>query len=691
MIAGMRSHAPALGPDSAHRPGLVRLAWGTAILATSFGVLFLVLLAVNSADPRIDAYQYWGASAVIVILFPVIGALIVSRFPANLLGWVFLLIGLATGAGDFATEYARYTTDVDPGALPGGVFAAWVSSYMSDLGYFSLVLIPLLFPNGRPLNERWRLVIGVVAGAIALNVLARAILPGPLQGFGEIENPLGVPALGGTPQLAIDATLPVLPLGLAAGILCLILRYQRADSTGRLQLKWFVLAVALQPVGLIGNTIFPELAWLIGGISVALIPIAIGVAVLRYRLYDVDVVINRALVYGTLSAGVIGLYVLVVGGAGALLQSNRSSLALSIVAAGLVAVLFQPLRERLQRAVNHLMYGERDDPYGVLSRLGQRLRATISPDEVLPTIVESVARALKLPYVAILLRTDDGSVTTAAEFGRRTDDAPLVLPLAYGTEPVGQLVLSPRAPGDPFSSTDRRLLNDLARQAETAIYAVRVTNDLQRSRERLVNVREEERRRLRRDLHDGLGPRLATLTLKLDAARNLLTSQPETAKALLVELKEQTQAAVTDIRRLVYDLRPPSLDELGLIPAIREQATSYSQNGLRVTVNGPDRLPPLPAAVEVAAYRITQEALTNVVRHARADHCHITLALNGALTIEVTDDGVGLPAGSRAGVGLTSMRERAVELGGRLTVEALPAGGTRILAHLPLPSTERAP
>jgi signal transduction histidine kinase len=224
---------------------------------------------------------------------------------------------------------------------------------------------------------------------------------------------------------------------------------------------------------------------------------------------------------------------------------------------------------------------------------------------------------------------------------------------------------------------------------------VRLTADLQRARERLVTTREEERRRLHRDLHDGLGPQLASLTLTIGAARELLRHDPDAADRLLQELTLHTQAAITDIRRLVYALRPPALDDLGLVPALREQAAQYSQAGLQIAINAPDRLPPLPAAVEVATYRIVQEALTNVVRHARARTCtvSITLTPGGSLVARIQDDGVGLPpAGAtpasdslaRPGVGLTTMRERAAELGGTFEIASVRGGGTCITAGLPL-------
>ena len=322
-----------------------------------------------------------------------------------------------------------------------------------------------------------------------------------------------------------------------------------------------------------GNSLFPNYAWLIGGIGVASLPVAIGFSVLKYRLYDIDLIINRTLLYSALTACVVGIYILAVGYLGAMFRVE-GNLLVSLLATGVVAVLFAPLRERLQRGVNRLMYGERDDPYVVLSRLGERLKATTAPEAVLPAIVEMVAEALRLPYAAIALKRDDGTFETVAARGHPKGE-PLVLPLSYGTETIGQLILSPRAPREPFGPADRRLLDDLARQAGVAVHAARLTDeairlsaDLQRSRERLVTAREEERRRLRRDLHDGLGPQLASMTMKAEAAGYLLDVDSARAGELLSGLICQAQEAVADVRRLVYALHPPALDALGLLGAI---------------------------------------------------------------------------------------------------------------------------
>ena len=241
----------------------------------------------------------------------------------------------------------------------------------------------------------------------------------------------------------------------------------------------------------------------------------------------------------------------------------------------------------------------------MLSRLGQRLGGTLGHETLLPTVVETIVQALRLPYAAIAVRQGE-VLAPAASVGVAGGDL-VVWPLMYGDEPVGELAVAPRAPGEPFGAADRRLLDDLARQAGVAVHAVRLGADLRRSRERLVGAREEERRRLRRDLHDGLGPQLASQTLTLDTARKLMPTDPAAADALLDELHGHIQAAVVDVRRLVNALRPPVLDDLGLVAALREGARRYDDAGLSVHFATPDALPTLPASVEVAAYRIAQE------------------------------------------------------------------------------------
>jgi signal transduction histidine kinase len=554
-----------------------------------------------------------------------------------------------------------------------------------------------LFPDGRfvPRWTRWLAPLWIV--------LQAAIIYAPLSPLSIWTWPFPLPLL-------------VMFGFLSSLVFAQIYRYRRVSTqVQRQQTKWIVFGISLLIaegfVVLATGAIFPSLratgslgyvvANTIFRILLPFIPVSIGIAVLRYRLWDIDPIINRTLVYAGLTACVIGIYVLIVGYLGAIFQT-RGNMAISLIATGVVAVAFQPLRDRLQHTVNRLMYCDRDDPYAVIARLGRRLESSLAPDAILPTIVTTVRESLKLPYAAIVLTTDDGRWTADVSVGSRPSSIVVqageavgdlvTIPLTYQHEPVGQLLLAPRSAGESFSPADRRLLDDLVRQAGVAVHAVRLTTDLQRltadlqrSRERLITAREEERRRLRNDLHDGVGPTLSSLAQRLSIARALTLDDPPAGAAMLDELKDEVKTLIGDIRRLVYALRPPALDEFGLLGAIREHAQRIGGEQLSVTIDAPPALPPLPAAVEVAAYRIVMEALTNVVRHAHARSCTITIRLDDSyLIVEVRDDGCGLPAEYHAGVGLQSMRERAVELGGECTIKSAAGGGTLVWARLPV-------
>jgi signal transduction histidine kinase len=651
-------------------------------------------------------------TGVLSLAYPMVGALIASRLPSNPIGWIFCSVGLLYAAQRFSLAYADYAM-VENLALPVSEYAAWFSSLVEFTGLILAgVFVILLFPDGHLLSRRWQLVAWTAVCGAVLTALYDAFDPSSVSSYTYVENPfgfqgyyiVGIPTFEFLWTSALVGEILLLTSFLAA-LFSLVLRLHHARGEERSQLKWFLYAAVpaslcfsfvllsyivfdftylvfgtpLEPFGQNENEIF-----YVGVVGLLFVPVFTYIAILRYRLYDIDVVINRTLVYGALTSCVIGIYVLAVVALGALFQA-QGNIAVSLLATGLVAVLFQPIRSRLQRGVNRLMYGERDDPYVVISRLGRRLEAALAPDTVLPTLVETIAQALKLPYAAILLKEGEGFRTTAAYGSPRGE--PETLPLVYQREELGRLVLSPRSPGEGFSDADRRLLEDLARQAEVAVHAVRLTTDLQHSRERLVATREEERRRLRRDLHDGLGAQLAGLNVQAGTLRRLIPRDPDAADELVVELRDELRSAIADIRRLVYDLRPPALDDLGLVEALRRLAERYSSEGeqLRVSVEAPESLPGLPAAVEVAVYRITQEALTNVGRHAQADSCVVRLAVNEDVALEIVDDGLGIPAGRGAGVGLSSMHERTSELGGSCIVQSVPKGGTQVLVRLPLP------
>ncbi len=642
------------------------------------------------------------------LAYSILGAVIISRQRKNRIGWLFCAIGLVMAIENFTGEYAVYGLLLVPGSLPAALMIGWIQNWMWPLQIgLPFLLLPLLYPNGRLLSERWKLVGWLTIVAIASLTLGTAFMPGPLGNYfigsqATINNPLGITALGLVSERMKMMWILAILLLMLASMGSLILRLRRATADERQQIKWFVyvatlLAMLLGATGLFTVVTFTPtestsplgIAYsLLFSIVSAGLPIATGLAILKYRLYDIDIIINRTLVYGGLTVIVIIIYVLIVGIAGTIIQGS-DNLLISILATGLVAILVQPLRDRLQRGINRMMYGERDNPVTVLSQLGQRLEATIAPDAVLPVLTETVAQTLKLPYAAITWgAAHDGEV--AAAHGRPAGEL-IRLPLTYRGETIGHLVVSPGAPGEEFSPADHHLLKNIAHQAGMAVHAVSLTADLQRSRQRLVTAREEERRRLRRDLHDGLGPNLASQGLKLAAVRQLIEKDPAAAAPLLDQVMAQNQSTVDEVRRLVYGLRPPALDELGLVAAIRDHVAGMDgKSTLQIEITEPQEgLPPLTAAIEVAAYRIVLEALTNVIRHAQAHRCVIRFSLdqkdsNYTLQVEIQDDGIGLPSTRRAGVGTRSMRERAEELGGTCDIESVMGSGTRVCARVPL-------
>lgn len=562
--------------------------------------------------------------------------------------------------------------------------AAAVNSFiLLPLVYFPLIMILLaVFPDGRfvPRWTRWLLPMMLLLAPIT----ASQTFSGR-QSFSEpLSSPLIIGAYAGWVLIVL-----VLVRGQ-------IYRYRNVSTRQqRQQTKWvvygFFVMIGLFAIGsgpwsyalsLPPGTTMPwwlppaESTWII---ALAILPIALTVSIVRYRLYDLDLLINRTLVYGGLTAAVVGLYVLVVGALSTLFQAQEN-LFIALVATGLVAVLFQPLRQRLQRWANRVVYGDRDEPFEALARLGRRLEGTFSPEMVYPTIVETVAQTLKLPYAAIAVKR--GEEFEIAEVHGSNGQEPVVYPMTHQGEVIGQLLVGRRTPGEDFSPADERILRNFAWQAGTAVHAVQLTADLQLSRQQLVTTREEERLRLRRDLHDGLGPALASVIWQADSARDLVYKDSSEAVQLLEGSIEQAQAALADIRRLVYGLRPPALDELGLVGALEQAARKHQQT--EVIIEAPAPLSSLPAAVEVAAYRIVQEAIKNAVEHGKANKCVVCLSLDGNLCLTVEDDGLGLPEAVTPGVGLVSMRERAEELGGTFKIHLRPVGGTEVEVRLPL-------
>ena len=653
------------------RPATVRIIWCLLVLASGA----LVGLGLPGVAGRADAYGalYAAMSLGVVAVFAGTSALLVWRRPTDRLAVFGACALLLFGAITFPDFADQAVSRVPALLLPKVV--------LDVAGRTAFTAFLFVFPNGRfvPRWMRWPVL------AWMLVQLPRPFLIGD-----------DVAAVRVTYDYAV---VPMFLVGFGCVVYSQVYRYRRVSTPlQRLQTRWtavgFGAAVTVFGAASLLQVFIPDLrqplaAVVLTGVAdlgIALIPLSLAVALLRHGLFDVDALIGRTLVYGALTLTVVAVYVVLVGYLGSLFRTE-DNLLISLLATGAVAVLFQPLRERLQRGVNRLLYGQRDEPYAVLSDLGRRLAATADPTAMLPAVVETIARALKVPYVAI--ETAESAPAAVAAAGVARGDV-IRLPLAHQGETLGTLVLGRRTRGEGLSVADQRLLDDLLRQAAAALAAVRLNAELQRSRERLVNAREEERRRIRRDLHDGLGPTLAALGLKLETARNRLSDDPR-ADVLLAELAERTQAAVGDIRRLVYALRPPALDDLGLVGALRQLASSLEGqqlNGLKISVEAA-QLPALPAAVEVAVYRIVQEALTNVARHAHASTARVVLfTRDSGLCLSVEDDGVGLPAECPAGVGLASMRERAEELGGACLIARHPSRGTSVVATVPVRDKE---
>jgi signal transduction histidine kinase len=615
------------------------------------------------------------------------GCVLLARRPGHPMGPLLCLIGLADAFATGCYAYVRYAVVHSPGSLPFSTLALWVNTWAyapaTSLGAMVLLLV---FPDGRLLSRRFRPALWAALAFIPLSIAAFAFYPqnlGPL--FRYRHNPYAFPQLD---WLYETCGALAIGFGVVAGVgavASMTLRWRRSDRVGRQQLKWLLAVLPFTVVSLIATLVFPGTWSLVLALPAGiLMPIAIGIAVTRHRLYEIDILLNRAALYGLLTAGVAAVYLAVVVIAHSLFGVQGRGLPVQIIATVLAAAALWPLHDRVQRRVDRLFYGDRGVPYEALARLGRRVEEAADPETALNSVVKTIADSLRLPYAALELRLGDGW-SPAATYGEAPTQV-VAFPLTFQRETVGRLLVGMRSRGENLGPDDVRLLADLARQAGPAAHVVALRRALDASRAGLVTAREEERRRLRRDLHDGIGPTLAGLTLGLDTARARAADQPALTE-LLGKLKAETQRAVTDVRRIVYGLRPPALDDFGLIGSLREEVgrLQYEAPALTVTLDAPDNeAPDLPAATEVACYRIVTEALTNITRHALATKCTVRIRLDDQdLDVEVRDDGVGLPEGWRAGVGITSMRERVAELGGDIVIEPALPHGTRINARMP--------
>jgi signal transduction histidine kinase len=647
-------------------------------LAAALGV-FVFLEVIAAAALCVVAGWSWPdaleafvvTNSAIGLSFGSCGAVLAWHRPRNPIGWLFAAGGVAQATSALAAPLGAVLHEAAaPIAVQRLVITIFSWSWPWAIGLV-LPLALLLFPDGRPISRGWRwVVIAVIITAplFALEMGTFPDAPDPDYPIGYLTIPFY-----DLLQPLWTATEIRTSFALFLGLAALAVRYRRGSDVERRQLLWLVLAVLIAlivilPWGLVASTPIEVL------FAIPLIPIAVTVAIVRHQLLDIRLVVSRLLAWLLLLLAVAVAY------AGLVALLNRFGtprIGWSALVTVLLVLLAAPLLPRLQRLVDGAIYGDRGDPARVMSRLGEQLA---TPDAGLHGVATTVRAALRLPYLAI--ERDGKILASDGERPERVDS----WPLTHGGKPEGRLRVGLRSGERELAAADRRAFAMLADPVAVAVHSTVVSEELQASRERIVAAREEERRRLRRELHDGLGPTLTGIAFAADAAANTIDDDPEQSQQLLTTLRRDTRAALADVRRLVDNLRPPALDELGLAGALRQRADqlSWRSDGesIHVRLNVPDQLPALPAAIEVATYRIATEALTNVVRHSKATGAVVQLSCDERLEVSITDDGP--PNGAWApGVGLDAMRERTAELGGSFQAGPTPTGG-QVVASFPL-------
>ena len=659
-------------------PALVACATGAGVL----GALPILWARPGELADRV-------AVALVIVAYAATALVILLARPGNRVARLMMLGTIAWALGEMLLGWGvQGWARTDPVAA-GAAQVAVAGTALRGAGWLVLILgVPLVFPDGDtawPGRRAPRVLLVLSIAAFALGCI---VAPYPLEArLADLRSPTGLPlsAQVVADLLAVTA-LALAFLTLVVAVLGLRVKWGRADALVRQQLLWFAAAFAL-PLLCLPLAVTPWASpWLFAAVS-APIPIALGIALLQRRLYDIELVMSRSLTYLLVFAGAVAIYAGTIAAVGILLRRPGAQW-LPWVGAAVVALVFTPLRLGVSSVANRVTYGHWSAPADVLAATERRLRDATDLPGLLHAMVTELADLLRLPYLELL--DTHGDVVCGAGQGTSRPTEELAL-TAYGA-PVGTM----RWASTPLGSNDRRLLDAVARQLGEALHAIALVEALRQAQERLVVTREEERKRLRRDLHDGLGPSLAALGMEVDGLRNRMPAlRPEQTDAELLALRQGIQRTVLEVRRVVEGLRPPALDELGLDGAVHQLARrlatpagAAAAPGRPVTIDATvqlNGLPELPAATEVAAFRITQEALTNAIRHANASHVLASITVeDDELVVRVRDDGHGLAASRDDGVGLSAMRERAEELGGSFDIRAEPTIGTTIEARIPL-------
>ena len=603
-----------------------------------------------------------------------IALVVIWARPRNPIGWLMLAFA-ALGATQNFTEAYGVRALADPQAhLPLGSLALSLgTSLWIPAAALPATLLLNLYPDGQVASRFWAWVNWVTVGAMVVATVATGThLAVVREDFGGAHPVVTVPSQLGT--VAAGASAATLLLCAVVSVGGAIWRTWRAQAPQRQQLLLLLvtsaIVVLLTPLNLPG--------WLYD-IGLVAVPVAVAVGVLRYRLLGVEVVVRRTLQFTVLTLLVVAVYAGVTAAMSAVVSDETGS---RVVAAAAVALVLLPLRDRLQGWVDRLVYGARRDPLGAIRQVGASVSA-VSADP-LPAVVDSVADAVRASYVAI---TDaDGTILAAT--GTERPAARVASPLTVAGEQVGELIICPARGESSLRAADTRVITALIAPVAAIVHASMLARRLASAHERTLAAAGRERSRIRRDLHDGLGPSLSGVALGLEAVQAALPRDTATAAELTARMRTEVASAVEDVRRIIDELRPAALEDVGLAQALRERAASLaarSASGMVVDVSVADPIPELPESVETAAFRIAEEAMTNVLRHAHASRCEVRLEVDGALVISVSDDGVGLPGQTRPdGIGLTSMRQRADDLGGCCTVGPAVPSGVIVRARLPL-------
>ncbi len=697
-----------------HRRSAVGGLWSLVALGV-MGVFLAAMVASSGSIYLEYAYDSVGLLTLLIPSFAIPGVLITrARADLNFGRW-FVWTGVLLM---FWANAGLYGTWAQAKGLPGVQVSAWLVSWLWiwHLPAFSLSL--LMFPTGTLPSPRWRLAAalplgaGLIATIGSLTPGAVGVTDAPVDVRGEvIDNSLALHVGVWFTSWCARWGMPLVAISTAVALVTIV-RLKGARGHQRQQLKWVaytqVMGIAVPVIIFVvapGSDIGPALAVL----QVIMTMAGVTVAMMRHQLLDIDVVVERTVVYSIVSVTVIGIYAASIALMSLLFVTDHQR-GNPLVIALSVLVGF-PVRDRVQDLVRRRFYGDRDRPYELIASHLRTIGSDRSPEQLLAELALLICSAMRVPWAGFTLEdsavisgehlsgtTLSGSISSnsndpesthlrgsSAEAPRRVEEFPMI---NLGSQ-RGHLRVALRNGESTFSTEDRRLLSDLAQQGGMIATARKLMAELQRSRLNLVTAQAEERRRLRRDLHDGLGPQLTAITLKIDAARNHLLGDVPLADVILAEVRQDTRDAIEDVRRLVYDLRPPALAELGLDGAIRRLTGGESRSvaGPVVSLDVVGDLGELSAAVELAAYRIVTEAITNATRHGRAKSCSVRLAVGNQLRIEVSDDGTGLHENWTPGVGITSMRERVSELDGSLVIHCVPGGGTRIVALIPLGPT----